>query len=152
MKEVRAAPGGIHSDLAQGDADALDHDVGRVGVGDPAARLEGLQHRKVRGGRAVREALRLDVPDGLADDALAELVEQARLADPGLTADPDDLALAPHRRLEAAPEELDLAVAADERRHVPSEAARRGPGEVEYAGGVLGREIQQLEAALQERR
>src|SRR5438034_7006325 len=56
MKEVRAAPGGIHSDLAQGDADALDHDVGRVGVGDPAARLEGLQHRKVRGGRAVRRS------------------------------------------------------------------------------------------------
>src|SRR5207245_6321769 len=86
-----------------------------------------------------------------ADDPLVEFVEQARLPDPGLTADPDDLALAPYGRLQAAPEELDLAVAADERRHVPAENTRAAPGEDEDAAEHAAREVQQLEAALEDR-
>src|SRR5439155_22472921 len=107
--------------------------------------------RHVRSGEAVKEALSLDVADRLADHALVELVDHPRLADARLAADPDDLALASDRRVEATPEELDLTMAAGERRRMSAEPPRPPPREDEHAAERAAREVQQLEAALEER-
>src|SRR5215471_15396066 len=151
MKEIRTAPGRIEPELLQGDVDARG-DFRLVGVHDPAARLEGLQHRQVWSGRAVGEALRLDVTDVFADQTLVELVQQTGLADTGLARDPDDLTMAPHCRLEPAPEDLDLPVAADERRPVPAEPGRRATGEGEHAADRAAVDVEELETALEKAR
>jgi len=57
--------------------------------------------------------------DRLTGEALAEFEDQARFANAGLAADPDDLALAAARGLETAPQQFDLTMAADERRCAP---------------------------------
>src|SRR5437879_10714473 len=91
----------------------------------------------------------------LAGEALAKLVDQAGLANAGLAADAQDLTLATHRGLETAREELELAVAADERRG-PTPLTRPGPAAAHQGKGAAVRgcvllELIELEPSRQER-
>ena len=83
LQEVRA---GLVRDLAHG-----------IALRDAAQRPEHVEHRQVRDRQAVRAALPLDVGHRPSGQALAELEDQARLADAGFAADADDLAAAAHR-------------------------------------------------------
>src|SRR5207247_4280174 len=117
--------------------------------------LQHVEDRKVRNRRAVGPTLPFHVRDGGAGDAVAELAQQARLADAGLAADSDDLALAANRRLEARLQQIDLAMAAHEGRGAVADSAPHGPAAYERERAALSRRVGklvELEAALEERR
>ncbi len=154
VQQVRPALGRIHPGLAQRDAHALAHRRRRVRIRDRARGPEDAEHRQVRRRRAVRHAPGRQTGHRLSGDALAELVEEARLADARLTAEPHDVALAADGGLEPAPEQLDLAVTPHERRDVAghAEAAALASRERKEAPERAPDEVEQLEVALEERR
>ena len=76
--------------------------------------LEEVDHRQVRCRLAVRDGARLEHEPALGPMRVDELVEQARLADPGLPQHRHDLAAAAPGLLERLAELIDLRVATDE--------------------------------------
>jgi hypothetical protein len=106
-------------------AQLLEGAVRRVVVRDAGARLDHRGERPVSHALAVRQ--RPAGEDRRALDALDELGDEARLAEPGLAVDGDELrAPVAHRSRECVLEELELRLAPDERR------LHRAPGGVEH--------------------
>ena len=101
--------------------------VSRVVVGDPGARLDHRGERPVRDAFAVRQ--RSAGEDCRALDALNELGDEARLAEAGLAEDRDELcAPVAHGARKRVLEELELLLAADERRLDHAAPCRRACG------------------------
>src|SRR5207245_1881472 len=101
------------------------------------------------------QALRLEAVDVPSRQRLAELVDQPRLADAGLAAEPDDLALTADRRRQAALEQLELVLAADEGDHPgPGPEARPLAADQQLGRRAAGRTSagRQAEPAREQRR
>ena len=99
--------------------------VRRVRVLEPRQPREHLDHRVQRVARVVRRGAALEQEVGLVAQALAELEQQPRLADAGLSGDQHGLALSFARELEAGGDERQVLVAADERRERRARDAAR---------------------------
>src|SRR5581483_9056381 len=120
--------------------------VERVVVGDAGRGLHHLGERPVRDALAVRE--RAAEEDGRALDAGYELAREAALADAGIAVDRDERGAArADGALVRVLEQLELALAADERRREPA----HGRAGVDDADGAVGddrlAEAAQLERA-----
>ena len=92
-----------------------------------------VEHRQVRDRAPVGQAAPLDVGGLLGAHALAELVEQAGLPDPGVPDDADELAPTAEGGEQPAVQHRHLLMAADEARHAPGRAQPRpfAPDEAE---------------------
>ena len=101
-KDVRNRPGRLDPDLLDSRADLGGDDVRALALGDPEVGPEDVENREVGDGAGVGLAPPLqerDPPLGLAEQALAKLVEQARLPDAGFA----EQARRPGRGLGARP-------------------------------------------------
>src|SRR6516162_602429 len=131
-------------------------DRGRgIGLADAADGAQDREHGNVGHGRGMGETGAFEPDHLLGRKALAELAQQPRLPDPGFSDDSDCWPLAGHNRVEMPPEELDIALAADERRDAPAES-EPGPRVADNSIGAPqcgGRtpDGSQLEAAIEER-
>src|SRR5439155_18808882 len=81
--------------LAHGGGELLPGDLGRVRLDDPRVRLDDLAERRIRNARSVRHTPAL-TPRGRQRPA-AELVDEARLAEPGASEERDEPGRAPRR-------------------------------------------------------
>ena len=127
-------------------AQLLEGFLERVVVGDPGRRLDHLRERPVRDALAVREAASGE--DARALDAVRELAREPALPDARLAVDREQVrAAVPHGPRVRVVEELELRVAAHERR-ARTDRPRAAVERVEDApGAVRGTEASQLERA-----
>jgi hypothetical protein len=123
-EEIGRRAGGLDPDFLEPSPDLLGDGVWAVALGDAEVGSEDIQDREIGNGAGVGLAAPFQVGDpplGLAEEPLAELVEQARLPDAGLAEQTDDLAVAAQCILEPAPQEAELAGPAHERGRTPPE-------------------------------
>ena len=127
-------------------AQLLERFLERVVVGDPCSGLDHLRERPVRDALAVREAASGE--DARALDAVRELAREAALPDARLAVDREQVrATVPHGPRVRVVEEVELRVAAYERR-ARTDRPRAAVERVEDApGAVRGTEAPQLERA-----
>jgi hypothetical protein len=127
-----STPGGeaqqVGDDLVLAEfAQLLDRDVERVVVDDPGCALHHLGERPVGDALAVRQAAAGE--NGGALERLAELVREAALADAGLAVDREQVrAAVAQRPVVGVLQQLELGVAADQRRLQGLRALGRGAG------------------------
>src|SRR5262249_7761411 len=114
VQEVRRARRGVEAHQPEAGLHLRAVHLGRVGLVDAAAGAEEVEHGQVRDVHPVGVAGRLEVADVARGELLAELVDEAGLADARVADDAGDLPLAPEHRGEAPIEQLELVLAADE--------------------------------------
>ena len=91
--------------------------LGRVRFGHVEQRAQDLENGKIRHGAAIGEAVAFDVRHRIPGQTLTELEQQTRLPDARLADEAHELSLSLAGHLQAAPEEIQLMVAADESPH-----------------------------------
>ena len=102
-------------------------------------RANQVEHRQVGDRAPVGQAAPLDVGRLLGAHALAELVEQAGLPDPGVADDADELSPTAEGGAQPAVQHRHLLMAADEARHAPGRAQPRpfAPDEAERGRSLV---------------
>src|SRR5205823_8948817 len=88
IKQQRTILIRVHPGLFQGGVQLCGYCVDRVHLGDPADATQQIEYQLVWHHRPIGEAASLN-PDDCLGHALAELVDEPRLADPGLTDEAD---------------------------------------------------------------
>ena len=154
VEQVRRRQEGVQSRGADAGPDLGDDRLRRVALRDPAALAQHLDDGRVGRGRRVGGAVALEVGDRFAGQALAQLEEQAGLADARFAAHADDLAVAAARGRQAVAQERQLVPAPDEGREAPSAARALQAGQLVRRGRRLRgvAHARQLEAPGEERR
>ncbi len=94
IEQMGSQLGRIHAGPPERLPDLLGRARRVVGFGDAANAANQVEHRQIRDRASVGEAAALEVGGLLGAHALAELVEQAGLPDPGVPDDADELASA----------------------------------------------------------
>src|SRR5262249_22764220 len=116
-QHVREDPGRLDPHLPDAVPDLSGDHLRAVALDEPEVRPQDVENREVGDGGRVRLASPLrerPAPLGLAEELLAELVEEARFPQAGLAEQAHDLAAAPEGVLESAPQEADLPGASHE--------------------------------------
>ena len=122
LEQVRRHRERIHAGAVECRPQLVPDALRPVGLDHRARRPEQLDDRQTRDRRRVGKAVPFEAE--AAGQASAELGDQPRLADARLAGDGDHLPLAPHRRRQPAPQEVQLVVTSDEAR---AAAGRRLP-------------------------
>ena len=108
---------GVEVEGAERPPHLVGDEIERVHVGDSAGRADEVEDGQERGSDAVGHALAREIRHLAGRQALAKLIEQARLADAGLADDRHETALPAHGELQMLGQELQLAGAPDEAGH-----------------------------------
>ena len=114
LEQVRRHRERIHAGAVQCRPQLLADPLRPVGLDDRTRPPEELDDRQTRDRRRVGKAVPFEAE--AVGQAPAELADQPRLADARLAGDGHHLPLAPHRRRQSAPQEVQLVVTADEAR------------------------------------
>ena len=146
---------GVEAESAECPPHLVGDDVAGIHLGEAAGGADEIENGEKRRPGAVRHALALEISHLAGGQALAELVEQARLADAGLAGDAHEPALPAHGQRQVLLQQLELGGAPDKAGHAPAGSEPRAlePGDAvgARAGHRRGDDRRQRKAAAQER-
>ena len=117
VQEERRPLVGVEVETGERPPHLVGDEIERVHLGDAARGADEVDDGQERRSDAVGHALAREIRHLAGRQALAKLVEQARLADAGLADDPHETALPAHGELQMPGQELQLRGAPDEAGH-----------------------------------